>query len=101
MTCWGDNFAIRGEEMQNYGSKISRVLTSSAIQQGTKIELINGVNDLRDERLLCRLTDVESELEFMPDILGSLNLWAGAGGRIEDTGIGWAPNPWDAGVRRR
>ena len=60
--------------------------------------MIDGVNDLRDERFFCGLTDVESELELVPDIFSSCNLCGRAGRRSEDTGIGRA-NPRD-GVRQ-
>ena len=45
-------FAIRGDKMQKKCTEISRVLTGGAIKQRTKVDLIDGVNDLRDERFL-------------------------------------------------
>ena len=58
--------------------------------------MIDGRNDLRNERLLCCLTEVEGELELAPNVFGSFDLGTSASrGRIKWTRVG-RTNPRDS-----
>jgi hypothetical protein len=58
--------------------------------------LIDGCNYLRNERLLCCLTEVEGELELAPNIFGSFDLGTRASrGRNKRARVGRA-NPRDS-----
>jgi hypothetical protein len=85
------------KEMLQDNTNISRILTGGAIEQSSEVDGINRVNNLRDERLLRGLTEVERELERAPNIFGGFNLRRRASGRRDKwTGIGRA-NPRDSG----
>lgn len=91
------DFAMSSKEMLQDSTNISRILTSGAIEQSSEVDWIDRVNNLRDERLLCGLTEVERELELAPNIFGGINLRSCASGRRDKwTGIGRA-NPRDSG----
>jgi hypothetical protein len=51
-----------------------------------------GINDLCDKGLVCSLTEFEFLLEILPDLAGSFDLRAGAGGRNE-WGMGHQESP--------
>ena len=65
------------------------VLASGAIEQGSEIHSIDGFHDLRDERFLCCLTEVELLFELSPDILGGFNDCGCASRGTKGTWIAW------------
>ena len=87
---------MSSKQMLQNRTNISRILTGYAIEQRSEVDLINRVNNLRDERLLRGLTEVEGEPELAPNIFGGFNLRRSASGRRDEwTGIGRA-NPRDS-----
>jgi hypothetical protein len=76
------NFTVSGEKMQKNRANIGGVvLTGGAIEHGSKVDLINRCNDLRNERLLGSLLEVKRELELAPEIFCGSDLRSGAVGR--------------------
>jgi hypothetical protein len=69
---------VSGKKVQRHSLNISRVLANITIEQGSEIDWFNRFNNLRNERLLCSLTEVKGELELTPYIFGSFKLRSGA-----------------------
>jgi hypothetical protein len=70
----GGNFTVSGKEVQKHGANISGILAGSTIEQGSEIYWINRFNNLRNECLLCSLTEDEGEFELTPYILSGFKL---------------------------
>ena len=90
---------MSGKKVQKHSSNISRVLASNTIEQGSEIDWINRFNNLRDERLLCSLTEVKGELELTPYIFCSFKLRSGAVSRWSKWAWIRRTNPRD-GIRQ-
>ena len=70
------------KEMHKDRAKSSRVLSRDAIEEETKVvDRVNRFDDLSNEGTLCSLTEFEGELEFAPDVFGSLDLRASGASR--------------------
>jgi hypothetical protein len=65
------------------------------IEQGLKIDWINRFNNLRNERLLCSLTEVKGELELTLYIFCSFKLGSGAISRWSKWAWIRRTNPWN------
>ena len=93
----GRDFAIRGEQVLKNGTNIVGILTGGTIEQGSKVDGVDGGNDLRNERLLCGLTEVKVGLAFKPGFFGRRATGSGTGnGGSEGSWVDRA-NPRDRG----
>jgi hypothetical protein len=63
-------------------------LASGSVEEGTKVERVNGFNNLCNKSFLCGLTEFESVIELAPDIFGGFELRSGAS-RRRDKGLGF------------
>ena len=89
------DFTMGGKKMKKHSTNIVRVLASGAIEQGSKVDRVDRGDDLRNERLLCGLTEVELEFEFAPNIFGRFDLGGSAGRRGNEWAWVDGSNPGD------
>ena len=91
----GRDFAMSGKKMHQNSTDVIGVLSGGAIEKSAKVDRVDGGDDLRNERLLCGLTEVELEFEFAPNIFGRFDLGGSAGRRGNEWAWVDGSNPGD------
>ena len=66
--------------MQLESTDAGGALASGAVEQGSETDLIDGFNELSNERFFCSLTDFKILSEFNLRVLGSLDECGSTGG---------------------
>jgi hypothetical protein len=64
-------------EMSHDGSDTFGILQGGSVEQRANVGGVKGFDDLRDERFLGGLVELEGVMALAPDILGGLDLRAG------------------------
>ena len=85
------HFTVGGEEMKEQRTDVGCIAASGRVEHGSEIRWVDDLNDLSDESLLSRMTDLECVIYLFPNVFCSVNLLtSGSCGGHERSWIYWS-----------